>query len=89
MTTSYAQASAKIYQFPKRGRFAVAGQRDELRPPRDYFVARGALPMAAAGITTRRSKTTPNVRATIDRRAGVRHAGRRNEKRALPKGGAL
>ena len=61
MTTSHEQASATIYQFPKRGRFAVAAQRDELTAAR--LLCRRALPMAAAGITTKRSRTTPSIRA--------------------------
>jgi hypothetical protein len=32
MTTSHDRGSAEIYQFPPRGRFVVAGRRDESEP---------------------------------------------------------
>ena len=41
MTTSHAQASATIYEFPKRGRFAVTAQRDEVTAA-DYLSPRVA-----------------------------------------------
>jgi hypothetical protein len=43
MTTSHVQASATIYEFPKRGRFAVAAQCDENNlSPRVARVAYGS-----------------------------------------------
>jgi len=48
MTTSTEQASAKIYAFPARGRYAPATQRDEVKPlaystaPRARVVMGGA-----------------------------------------------
>ena len=44
MTTSHDRGSAEIYQFPPRGRFAVAGRRNE--------------PKSAAGISLSRPTTT-------------------------------
>ena len=32
MTMSHGRGSAEIFQFPARGRYAVSGGRDELRP---------------------------------------------------------
>jgi hypothetical protein len=43
MTMSHNSGSAKIYQFPARGRFAVAGQDDEPKPVAASF----ALPRTA------------------------------------------
>ena len=43
MTTSHDRGSAEIYQFPPRGRFAVAGRRDEFK---------SAAPIALARLTT-------------------------------------
>ena len=48
MTTNFSGGSAKIYTFPARGRFAVGGQPEDLKPatiaplPRGVKVVKGA-----------------------------------------------
>ena len=40
MTTSHDRGSAEIYQFPPRGRFVVAGRRDESEPASGIAMSR-------------------------------------------------
>jgi len=47
MTTSHDRGSAEIYQFPPRGRFVVAGRRDESEPAAGIAMSR--LTTAAFG----------------------------------------
>jgi hypothetical protein len=40
MTTSHDRGSAEIYQFPPRGRFAVASRRDESKSAKSIALSR-------------------------------------------------
>ena len=49
MTTTISQASAKIYTFPPRGRFAVSAQHDDFVPAANIQLPRGARLASGSG----------------------------------------
>jgi Protein of unknown function (DUF2735) len=49
MTTTNSQASAKIYTFPPRGRFAVNVQHDDFNPAANIQLPRGVRLASGSG----------------------------------------